>query len=125
MTPSQPRRDASLGRSASPYRRPRGPAVNLHDARLCVDCEAIYSFSHRCPRCGSFDSDLLGSAFDPALPAAATEVWDPVRLLRARRAIRQARGHEYSTLPTFDARKRHASCSVFHRAGVDASRGIS
>jgi len=91
---------ATLTTAGSPHSgRPRGPAVNLQDARLCVDCEAIYSFSDRCPRCASFDSEPLGRAFDPALPATATEVWDPVRLLRARRSARKARGHEFSTLP--------------------------
>jgi hypothetical protein len=72
--------------------------MNLQDALLCVECEAIYSFSSRCPRCGSRDSAPLGSAFDPALPLAATEVADPVELLRAVRSSRRRRAPEYDTL---------------------------
>lgn len=76
----------------------RGGPVNLQDALLCVECEAIYSFSSRCPRCGSRESTPLGSAFDPALPLAVTEVADPVELLRAVRSSRRRRSPEYDTL---------------------------
>ena len=72
--------------------------MNLQDALLCVDCEAIYSFSDRCPRCGSHDATRLGQSFDPDWPLAATEVSDPVELLRACRASRRRRLYDFSTI---------------------------
>lgn len=69
--------------------------MKLGDALLCSDCEAIYSFGSRCPRCGGTDATRLDASFDTD---EAVEVADPVGLLRARTATRRPRGRQLATL---------------------------